>query len=213
MHHRWRTSLRTLGLISALLVGWVGAAVAGPVELGPGDHLRLEEARGQLLNAVATLRASPSDAGAARAAEGAMRTIERIFDAYFHGPGLRQPTRRVHVLDLRRPIARTMGGPEAVVWLDGDVFRFDPSIHDQLAEAARARAAIADAVRHRRAALASTPNDLSRLSALHVALLAQGDRQGAARIAARMAQVKAAGAELGEPTVTAPLGSPLGDSR
>ncbi len=139
-----------------MLTMLVVLAVSAPAPLvESGQAMRLATARAALNTAIVKLREEPTDARTARTARDAMRTIRRLVHANFHAANLRTPKARPAALALRHEVSLTLGGPQAVLVLRDDVFRFRPDIHRVLASASSGQTA----ERHLRAAVAASKVD------------------------------------------------------
>lgn len=153
--------------------------------IAAGDAPALARARAELNAAVAALTAGPTLAGERRVRV-AMGRVDRLVDASFHAPNLRQPDARAPALALRHEVQLSLAGPHAVLAIRDDVLHFRPAVHRALADAARVRGAHARVVEHLRAALALGAHDLDHLAALKEAYLALGQVGRAEQVAARI---------------------------
>lgn len=173
---------------------WASVAGAAP-PVRAGDAARVVEARAALAAALAEV----GSVEAAGRAEAAMATLRGLVDASFHGANLREAGARVHALALRAEVAKLLGEAEAPMVLVGDVVHFRPAVHRALAEAAMARGAAAEAVRHWRAVVAVAADDRAAWVGLRDAHLAGGDRGAAAAVDAVLARPKLEGPVLRAP--------------
>jgi hypothetical protein len=97
------------------------------------------------------------------AVEAAMARVQRGLDAYFHAPNLIEA--RTDALAMRAVFRGLRQGDRPLIALVDDVLRFDPSLHDQLAQACETLADQGCALRHRLLALASGPPTTGRVEA------------------------------------------------
>lgn len=180
----------------------LGAGVAGAApRVQAGDAARVVEARAALVSALAGVASvdPAASAEAAGRAEAAMATLRGLVDGSFHGVNLRDAGARVHALALRAEVAKLMGGAGAPMVLVEDVVHFRPAVHRALAEAAMARGAAAEAVRHWQAVVGVARDDRAAWVGLRDAHLAGGDRAAAAAVEAMLARPKLEGPVLRAP--------------
>lgn len=128
----------------------LGVALAAP-PLSPALVTRTDAAV-----VVLTAEADLSTRAGVRRIEQAMQTVRAGLDAYFHAPNLK--TARADAATLRTAFVRLRQQPTPVMLVVDDVLRFNPALHDGLAEACERLADTPCARRHRLAALATAPS-------------------------------------------------------
>lgn len=137
----------------------VGIAVAAPPRL-TAALVRQTEAALEILKAhpgPVTTRAT------LRRLEGAMDRIRQGVDAYFHAPNLEGA--RTEALAMRAVMRRLRADPRPVMAVVDDVLRFDPILHDRLAEGCAAIGDARCAREHRVLALIGAPSEARRAAA------------------------------------------------